>query len=631
MKLIFSILLSFLSVISHAQTKFVPPTQEDIAKRVANLPQHPRLLLTEQGLHSLKKAIQQDASKQKIHQAILKECETILTQAPVQRIQIGRRLLDKSRECLRRVFYLSYAYRTTNDERFFKRAEQELLAVSNFSDWNPSHFLDVAEMTMGVAIGYDWLYHQLSTEARQTIKKALLEKGIQPSLDQKNNSFLRSENNWNQVCNAGITFGALAIAEDEPTVATQMIERGVKSIPISMQPYAPHGGYPEGYGYWEYGTSFNVLFIDAIEKALGTTYGLEKIEGFLPTVSFLQNMVAPIGKVYNWGDCGLNAGLSAASFWFAQKNNDPSVVWLQKKMIQESTNSFTRNRILPSLLIWSENISFDAINAPKETVWVGQGDSPTALFRSDWHSKDATYVGFKLGSASVNHAHMDVGSFIIDAQGERWAMDFGMQDYHSLESKGVNLWGKAQNAQRWQVMRYNNRAHNTLTIDDELHDVKGDVDIATYSTQENFKSATADLTPIFLPGKITSSKRGIALVDNKNVVIRDEMKTEKAVTLRWNWVTPAKAKAISATTFELEQNGKKMYLHFDTNAKITLKTWSTDPIADYDAKNPGTMMIGFEAALPSQSSVTINATFSANPKTKVKIQPLEKWPGQPLL
>ena len=30
---------------------------------------------------------------------------------------------------------------------------------------------------------------------------------------------------------------------------------------------------------------------------------------------------------------------------------------------------------------------------------------------------------------------MDVGSFVFDSDGVRWAMDFGQQEYESLESK----------------------------------------------------------------------------------------------------------------------------------------------------------------------------------------------------
>jgi hypothetical protein len=69
-----------------------------------------------------------------------------------------------------------------------------------------------------------------------------------------------------------MTFGALAIQEDEPTLAKEIIERAFASLPISMEAYQPDGVYPEGYGYWGYGSSFNILFLSAVEKALGSTF-----------------------------------------------------------------------------------------------------------------------------------------------------------------------------------------------------------------------------------------------------------------------------------------------------------------------------------------------------------------------
>ncbi|MEY4660164.1 MAG: hypothetical protein RLZZ42_116, partial [Bacteroidota bacterium] len=130
-----------------------------ISKDQLNISQpHPRILLYEQEEKQLINSIQSDETWNMLHLAMLNECERLLSIEPVKRIQIGRRLLDKSREALRRIFMLSYAWRTTKDDRFFVRAEKELLDISAFSDWNPSHFLDVAEMTMAAAIGYDWLY-----------------------------------------------------------------------------------------------------------------------------------------------------------------------------------------------------------------------------------------------------------------------------------------------------------------------------------------------------------------------------------------------------------------------------------------------------------------------------------------
>ena len=177
---------------------------------------HPRLLLLKGEEQEILSQIQKHTEWNAVHQEILAECNKLMDTPPVERIKIGRRLLDKSRECVRRVFQLSYAYRTTKDEKYLRRSEKEMLAVAAFEDWNPMHFLDVAEMTMAVAIGYDWLYDGLTEEARTAIKEAILKKGIEPSFDKKYNSFLTSGHNWNQVCNAGISFGALAIAESEP-------------------------------------------------------------------------------------------------------------------------------------------------------------------------------------------------------------------------------------------------------------------------------------------------------------------------------------------------------------------------------------------------------------------------------
>jgi len=91
----------------------------------------------------------------------------MLTLPPNERKMIGKRLLRTSNENLRRIFFLSYAYRMSGQHKYFKRAEAEMLKAASFSDWNPSHFLDTGEMTMALAIGYDWLYDKLSAKSRE--------------------------------------------------------------------------------------------------------------------------------------------------------------------------------------------------------------------------------------------------------------------------------------------------------------------------------------------------------------------------------------------------------------------------------------------------------------------------------
>ncbi|HNX55828.1 MAG TPA: heparinase II/III family protein, partial [Prolixibacteraceae bacterium] len=501
-------------------------------------------------------------------------------------------------------------------------------AISNFSDWNPSHFLDVAEMTMAVSIGYDWLYPALSEKSKQIIREAIVNKGLKPSFDDKYNNWLKVVNNWNQVCNAGMTYGALAVAENEPELAKTIIDRALNSIHLPMDEYKPDGAYPEGYGYWGYGTSFNVMFLSAVEKVFGTDFGLSKAPGFLLTSGFLQNMTGVTGQCYNWGDSGLGGNLSPAMFWFAQRNNDPSQLWVEKNYLQRDDYSgFTRDRLLPAVMIWGKGTVLEKIAEPKIKAWKGQGANPVALMRTSWTDPNAIYVGFKTGSPSVNHAHMDIGSFVMEANGVRWASDFGMQDYESLESKGIALWGREQNAQRWTIFRLNNRAHNTLTINDQLQNVKGYAKIEEFSDEPDFMFAKTDLSSIY-NGELKSAKRGIAIVDQKYVVVRDELEAEsKPTVVRWTMMTTATPE-LAEKSILLTKDGKKLLLKIESDVPVTTKTWSTTPATTYDAQNPGTTLVGFEMNLKANEKKSIQVlliTETANEKNTEFNKKLADW------
>ena len=191
-----------------------------------------------------------------------------LTLPPVERIKTGKRLLGISREALKRIFYLSYTYRVHGGDAYARRAVDEMLAVCAFSDWNPSHFLDVGEMAMAVAIGYDWLYGILTPEERETIVKALKEKAFDASENKKQAWFYTAENNWNSVCNAGLVFAAAAIWDEAPERCEEILRKSLESNPKTLEAsFKKDGGYPEGYNYWGYGVGFQILLFDALETA----------------------------------------------------------------------------------------------------------------------------------------------------------------------------------------------------------------------------------------------------------------------------------------------------------------------------------------------------------------------------
>ena len=586
-----------------------------------NLPNHPRILLLANEESGIQKNIEQDKNWALIHQNILDEATEIISLPTLERIQVGRRLLDKSREALRRLFILSYAYRMTNEKKYFDRCEAELLKISQFIDWNPSHFLDVAEMTMAVSIGYDWLHKDLSETSRKQIKEAILQKGLLPSMDAKHNSWLKASHNWNQVCNAGMTYGALATFEDNPTLAMQIINRAKKSIELPLEDYNPDGAYPEGFGYWGYGTSFHVLFLSVLQKLSLLDNAVN--EGFNKTAYYYQQMLGSSGQSFNYSDAGSGrGGLSPAMFWYANKLKNNSLLFNEKKYLNDK--KMVNNRILPAVMIWGSGLSLDNVPNPNSHVFVGAGKSPVAMMRTSWTDADAIYLGLKAGSANVNHAHMDIGSFVVDALGERWALDLGMQSYESLESKGVGLWNKTQDGQRWEILRYNNRYHNTLTFDDELQLVQENAEITQSTTAPNFMSAVTDLSNIY-KNKVKDAKRGVAIMDKNLVVIRDEITNNEVSTrMQWTMVTPADVKILDYNTVELTQNGKKMYMQVVSKNKISLKTWSTDPVNSFDESNPGTIRVGFEVNLAANEKSDFTVFLSPAKKT-IKAKPLKSW------
>ena len=103
------------------------------------------------------------------------------------------------------------------------------------------------------------------------------------------------------------------------------------------------------------------------------------------------------------------------------------------------------------MLIWGASASLAEPRKPEKLFWQAQGDNPVCVMRSSWNESSAAFVGVKLGSPSINHGHMDVGSLflrLMASLGNR----FGVYDYDRIEKSGIQLWSNAQDAQRWECV-----------------------------------------------------------------------------------------------------------------------------------------------------------------------------------
>lgn len=595
----------------------------EISQRLQQMgPAHPRILLKQGAETALNESLTADPMRARLRTALLRRADAMLAEKPVERVLIGRRLLDKSRTCLSRVLHLGIAWRLTGELKYAERARQEMLAAAAFSDWNPSHFLDVAEMTAALGIGYDWLYAFLDDASRTTIREAIVEKGLKPSLTV--NSWTRAVHNWNQVCNAGMTVGALAVAESEPQLAAQMIARAINTVPAAMREYGPDGAYPEGASYWSYGTTFNVLMIAALDSTLGSDFGLTQAPGFLATADYMLHVYGPSGLPFNYSDAGSGrAGLIPAMFWFAAVRQAPYLLWSEWAKLEDGRNPFEGDRLDPLLLLWLPPGTARP-PAPPVLSWTGHGHTPVAFHRSSWDSS-ATYVAIKGGSPSTNHAHMDIGTFVIDAGGTRWADDLGMQGYHSLESKGIDLWGRGQEAGRWKVFRLGTSAHSVLMVNGAQQRVDSKAPI----TLSKPGRTVVDLSETYR-GQLAEARRGVQLRPDRTVLVQDEFSAAgpEAASVRWAMLTRADVRIDGPGRATLTRDGRTLEFRVLEPAGAALKIYSTDPPpAETDAPNPGTRLIGFEieASAGAPRRIVVHLLPQPAKATPLPPQPLSEW------
>lgn len=534
----------------------------------------PRLVLTPEIEKVLKAKIKTDPVVKNYYAAIKLNAQRILKKPLITREVIGRRLLSTSREMLYRMTILSIVYRIDKDPVVLKRINDEVTAVSNFVDWHPSHFLDVAELSLAMAIAVDWTGNDLPKATLELAKNAIIEKGIKPSYE-KGNGWINGTNNWNQVCNGGMIAASIVIAEKDPELAARTISRSLNGMPNALKQYGPDGVYPEGATYWGYGTSFSVTTSSILESAFGTDFGIANYPAFLKSADFRLLATAPSGKYFNYADCGDKSGDEGdiVLAWFAKQTGN-SVYLEKEKYLINPASMGTLSRLAGCGLIWLSQ--FESRNTTElPAVWKGDGPNPIVIFRGGKNDVKNYYFGGKGGRGSLSHGNMDAGSFVFELNGVRWVLDPGTQDYDKLERTGFDLWGMCQDCQRWSLLTKGNFGHSTLTVDNSRFNVNGFAPIVDFKAG-NTPEATVNLTEVF-KGHLKSENRRFIKDTDHSITVEDQLVLEDSAKLvTWAIMTTAEVIPVPDGAI-LKQDGKELNLKILSPADVRISTIMMDP------------------------------------------------------
>ncbi len=549
-----SMLLSLVVCLA-GQAISVPPEGEVLQTLRA---EHPRLIATESDLQRVKELLSSNRQAQAVFKSLRSRADRMLRAKPIEHKLVGPRLLSQSRRCLDRVYTLGTVYRLGGDRRYADRAVREMLVAAEFPDWNPRHFLDTAEMTHALAVGYDWLYDVLTPEQRQTIRTAIVEKGLREGekVYRARRWWTKTRYNWNQVCNGGMTIGALAVADQQPELARWIIHRACRSVQLAMEEFAPDGGWAEGPGYWNYATRYNVYMLAALETALGTDFGLSSMPGFSVTGDFRVHVVGPTRLTFNFADGHEGAGTAAQMYWFARKFNKPLYAWHERDLIGGTT----------ALDLWW----FDPRGSGPEGEPLARHfrHVDVVMMRSGWNDPQALFLGLKAGDNAVNHSHLELGSFVFDALGQRWALDLGSDDYNLPAYFG---------SKRWTYYRLSTEGQNTIWVNGENQDPHAVAPIVDFESNGGRHTATCDLSAAYAH-KLGKVLRTVRMVDSRYVEIEDRIERCDRAEIIWQMHTRADV-TLSGNRAWLQQKGQRVLAEIlsPQNARFELRGANPPP------------------------------------------------------
>ncbi len=604
-------LLLLLSLFCFARgTEETPPILQTLTA------EHPRLMLTEDALTELKLKAQTDEVLQRFIHKVIEDADAQLEEPPLKH---RARLLGTSRTCIDRIYTLGIAWRWTGNSKYAEKIKENLIAVCAFPNWNPRHFLDAAEMSHAVAVGYDWTYHYLDEESRETIKTALIDKGLTPGIERYKRGYhhFTYAYNWNQVCNGSLLIGALAIAESDPDTATFIIENALKNLPTALASFAPDGVWAEGISYWKYATSYTAFALTALQTALGNDFDLSSSPGLDKTGYIPIDFTGPTGLYLSYADSADFKKHSSAHplFWLAQTYHNTDFSDAEHRQI-------TPKDISPFHIIWYTPPSGKSATTRKLDHLV-KGQVETALFRSSWDDPNALFVGVKAGYNQAHHGHLDLGNFELDALGVRWARDLGADSY-SLPQ----YWTYQEGGTRWTYYRLNSFSHNVPILGNQNQNADAVAKLTRFESGDTTSFAQIDLTEAYA-AHATSAHRGIALVQNRRaVLIQDEFTIEHACEINWGMTTDSKITIETPQRARLTLQGKELIAQIlsPNNATFSIESAEQPP-----PQKSNTGVSRLIAHLPeSEGQVTLSILLSpvwqeGETVTTADLNPLKEW------
>ena len=244
-----------------------------------------------------------------------------------------------------------------------------------------------------------------------------------------------ADHNWNAVCSQGV-LGAALSQVDDPRYLAEMLVLARRGLPFYLGGFGGDGGTSEGPVYWDYGFGWFAVLNEQLEKRTGGRLSL--VEGnnkILEIANFGPRMSLGGGKVVNFSDCAAETVLRPSTLSYLGERLDAP---LCRRAAEDSYRQLLtsgleldaqRNDLFflaRALLRCPDNVHGQSDGIPEDfyfpelAVVVAHG-----LDRWGNHWDFAA----KAGHNHEHHNHNDCGSYLLNINGERMAVEIGAPEY----------------------------------------------------------------------------------------------------------------------------------------------------------------------------------------------------------
>jgi hypothetical protein len=539
---------------------------------------------------------------------------------------VGPDMIPPVRTVLYRVHLYSLLYQLTGNSTYAAHARSEMLNAAAWPDWNPAHMLDTAEMSRAIANGLDWLGTYLSTTDQQTLRSALYTHGVQGFLNNQNVNGgwgYMSCSNWNAVVATGISIAAYESMSQNPTVCTNTLNYLAPSLQSWLKQMNKDGSYVEGPNYLGFALNYVSAYMEFFK---GTKYEISPSSlpaSITNALEFRRNLSMPAG-LFNFGDntqieestpylsfLGSQLGLQdVANFQYARLSG----AWL-------TPVSSTGQE--PVDVMWSPQIAAGA--TVQQSAYNPITTYPSlglGILRSN-STVTGLAIGGKAGQNNGYHAHLDLGTFVADALGQRWAINLG-PDLYALP----NYFTPPLNAAYYRISTH---GQNTLCFNNANQDGGG---TGTISSSWGRADSNGFVLSLDLANRTQASswQRAFVTVPSGYAVIQDEFTCLAPQTpVSWVMHTNASISINSAGNIAtLTQAGKTVNFQILSPAGATWHTESAYQPAPQNANTGVTRLVSSIKAGMTKTTFSVAVipqVAGSNPT--VQLRSISAWATTP--